>query len=55
MCFEWDERYKREQAIRLSIEQAEELMKRTQESAKIDHVLEKPVTQPVHEKEDVSA
>jgi hypothetical protein len=52
MCFEWDERYRREEAIRLSKEKADELLKRATEAANAD--LENAVNQPV-EREDVTA
>ena len=58
MCFEWDERYRREEAIRQSKEKADELMKRTKEAVKADSVYGMPenaVNQPVDEREDVTA
>lgn len=54
MCFEWDERYRREEAIRLSKEKADEVMKRTQEAVKADFAYGKPDNQPV-KREDVTA
>lgn len=34
MCFEWDERYRRERAARLSKEKVDELVKRSEEAVK---------------------
>jgi hypothetical protein len=53
MCFEWDERYRREEAIRLSKEKADELLKRATEAANAE--LENAVNQSVDQREDAAA
>lgn len=59
MCFEWDERYRREQeALRISKEKADELVKRAEEAAKADSAHSIPanaVNQPVAEREEATA
>ena len=54
MCFEWDERYRREEAIRLSKEKADEFMKRTREAAQADSA-GKPEHKPAEKQEEVAA
>lgn len=53
MCFEWDERYRREQAIRLSKEKVDDLIRRSQESAHASQgVPETSVPQTVNNQEE---
>ncbi len=53
MCFEWDERYRREQAERLSKEKVDELIKRSQEAASAGQgILESSVKQSVNDQEE---
>ena len=53
MCFEWDERYYREQAIRLSKEKVDELIKRSEEAASAGQgIPENSVNQPVNDQEE---
>lgn len=56
MCFEWDERYRHEQAIRLSKEKVDELIRRSQESANASQgIPETSVKQTVNEQEEEAA
>lgn len=56
MCFEWDERYRHEQAIRLSKEKVDELIRRSQESANASQgIPETSIKQTVNDQEEEAA
>ena len=52
MCFEWDERYFREQAELKNKQKVDELIKRSEEAAKVGQESEK---QPAKEQEELAS
>jgi hypothetical protein len=56
MCFEWDERYRREEASRKSKEKVDELIKSAEDAVKVNRVynaFKSYVNQPGDHKEKV--